>query len=681
MAVDAKISDLNEVTSPTSSDPLAIVNAAETKKVTLANLLGANVAQGYFTSLRTSGNAGIGTNIASYAGLFVVPTGLSGTAQYGGLFQPVATSGATSTAVGIQISTGTADASFTVTTAAGLRIADASKGAASTITNLYGLLIADQLQGGTNYAIKSGAGLVEFGDDVYCSDAAGPSLLNEAASLSNPTIVPNRADPDSGIGQNAADQLTLITGGAHRLNMSSTLATFYTHMSVEAANGPQLMNEAASNTNPTVIPSRGDQDTGVGANGADALHLIAGGTSYLDVTSASPNVTFNCSPSVSNAAGPQLMNEAASSTNPTLIPNRADPDTGVGWNAADRLELIAGGASMFHLDSVGRVTIGHTGVSTSSGLVLQWEDSLSGTSQIGVNLYPRFSSAATSNMTGLQTQVRGEDASYTTTTMRGIYVGPNVKGASQTVTTNYGLYVGEQSVGGATNWAIYVQGSSSFFGGSVQFDSNAFVTNAAGPTLLNEAATSTNPTLIPNRADTDTGLGWQAADVLSLIAGSVEGLRLTESGSSVSSSFSGSLEWGGGATITSSDDVMTRDVVCYVVEGATDVETGDAACYFTVGDTLNGMDLIDCHARVITAGTTGTTDIQFARYRSSWVDMLTTKLTIDSGETGSEDADTAFSINTSNDDVAEHDLIRIDIDAVSTTAPKGLIVRLTFQKP
>jgi hypothetical protein len=61
--------------------------------------------------------------------------------------------------------------------------------------------------------------------------------------------------------------------------------------------------------------------------------------------------------------------------------------------------------------------------------------------------------------------------------------------------------------------------------------------------------------------------------------------------------------------------------------------------------------------------------------------MLSTKLTIDSGETGSDTAATPAVINTSYDDVATNDLLRIDIDAISTTAPKGLIVTLEFRLP
>lgn len=114
-----------------------------------------------------------------------------------------------------------------------------------------------------------------------------------------------------------------------------------------------------------------------------------------------------------------------------------------------------------------------------------------------------------------------------------------------------------------------------------------------------------------------------------------------------------------------------------VFGGTTDVSTGDGKFYFTAPPEVNGMVISAVHARVVTAGTTGTSDIQIHNVTDA-VDVLSTKLTIDTGETGSDTAATPAVINTSNDDVATNDLFRIDVDAVSTTPPKGLVVRITF---
>lgn len=115
-------------------------------------------------------------------------------------------------------------------------------------------------------------------------------------------------------------------------------------------------------------------------------------------------------------------------------------------------------------------------------------------------------------------------------------------------------------------------------------------------------------------------------------------------------------------------------------EFATDVAVGDGAFYFTVPSTFNGMNLVAVHARVITAGTTNSTTIQINNVTQA-ADMLTALLEIETGETGSDTSDPGPTIDTNNDDVATNDLIRIDVDTVSTTAPKGLIVRMEFQLP
>ncbi len=124
----------------------------------------------------------------------------------------------------------------------------------------------------------------------------------------------------------------------------------------------------------------------------------------------------------------------------------------------------------------------------------------------------------------------------------------------------------------------------------------------------------------------------------------------------------------------------TKSLQVTAFDYKTNITVGDGAAYVTVPSSYNGMNLIAVHARVITAGTTGTTDIQIYNLTQT-ADMLSTKITIDSGETGSDTAATAAVIDTSNDDVASWDILRIDVDAVSTTAPKGLIVTLEFRLP
>lgn len=121
----------------------------------------------------------------------------------------------------------------------------------------------------------------------------------------------------------------------------------------------------------------------------------------------------------------------------------------------------------------------------------------------------------------------------------------------------------------------------------------------------------------------------------------------------------------------------------------TNTATGDGAYYFVVPAEFNGMILVAVNAQVITAGTTGPTTVDLARCATAAtgnacsgtvVDMLSTNLTVDTGENSSDTAAAAV-IDTANDDVTTGMLIRIDVDAVSTTPAKGLIITLIFQLP
>lgn len=126
----------------------------------------------------------------------------------------------------------------------------------------------------------------------------------------------------------------------------------------------------------------------------------------------------------------------------------------------------------------------------------------------------------------------------------------------------------------------------------------------------------------------------------------------------------------------------TAVVPLIVFDDGTDCATGDGAgdIWFRVPSILNGFDLVGVAACCQTAGTTGTMDIQIHNVTQA-ADMLTTKITIDSAETDSSTAATAAVIDTANDDVATGDQIRIDVDAVHTTAAKGLLVELQFRLP
>lgn len=113
---------------------------------------------------------------------------------------------------------------------------------------------------------------------------------------------------------------------------------------------------------------------------------------------------------------------------------------------------------------------------------------------------------------------------------------------------------------------------------------------------------------------------------------------------------------------------------------ATDTATGDGKAFFRVPAELSGMNLTGVAASVFTAGTTNATTVQL-RNVTDTADMLSTRITIDSGEVDTSTAAAAAVIDTDNDDVVTGDIIAVDIDTVSTTAAKGLFVEMRFELP
>lgn len=141
------------------------------------------------TNIVVDGKVAIGGAVFDSAALRIVSTGLSGAvSQYGAFVNPTFASSATTAGIGVYAKPATAASAFTQTFIAGLYSATATKGAGSTITTAYGLFVEDVTAGATNYAIKTGAGLVSFGGLVTtvasATGSAGFRLPHGAAPTS-----------------------------------------------------------------------------------------------------------------------------------------------------------------------------------------------------------------------------------------------------------------------------------------------------------------------------------------------------------------------------------------------------------------------------------------------------------------------------------------------------------------
>jgi len=94
---------------------------------------------------------------------------------------------------------------------------------------------------------------------------------------------------------------------------------------------------------------------------------------------------------------------------------------------------------------------------------------------------------------------------------------------------------------------------------------------------------------------------------------------------------------------------------------------------------FNGMNLINADAFVTTVSSSGTPTFSVTNATDA-TNMLSTNITIDANEFTSYTAATAPVINTSYDDVATGDRIKIKC-ATAGTGTKGSGIILVFQKP
>jgi hypothetical protein len=144
--------------------------------------------------------------------------------------------------------------------------------------------------------------------------SASPRFLNENATATNPNITPRVGDPDTGIGSAATDQLSLIAGGQEMLRLVETGTASSEQIIISPS---QIIGSQA-----TPALAFGDGDTGFYESVDDTLYVSVAGANRVRF------VTTGMRASTSD--GFSLINTAATSTVPNLIPSANDGNTGIG---------------------------------------------------------------------------------------------------------------------------------------------------------------------------------------------------------------------------------------------------------------------------------------------------------------------------------------------------------------
>lgn len=280
-------------------------------------------------------------------------------------------------------------------------------------------------------------------------------------------------------------------------------ATFATSLTANDAAGPQILNEAASSINPTLIPDKADQDSGIGLALSDALAVVAGGVEAQRWAEALRTIEENKTLCQDNS-GVELKFDGVHGLLVGDVIQVADGTGGLCDNlaASTNYYVLAVGTTTTVTISATRggsiVTYGSTGSAFSSYEM-----------EITTNIYGEFvRGSASLNEAELEIL---DGATASTTQLNYL---SSATGTTGTTSTNVVFSTSPTLVSpelGAATFATSLTG-----------------TNAAGPQILNEAATSINPTLIPDKTDVDSGIGWAAADTPTVVAGGVEAQRWAE---------------------------------------------------------------------------------------------------------------------------------------------------------
>lgn len=306
------------------------------------------------------------------------------------------------------------------------------------------------------------------------------------------------------------------------------------------------------------------------------------------------------------ANGAAILNEAASSTNPTLAPSASDLDTGIGWASGDILSLIAGnieglrltelnsgvvqapvadvaitalsgggqGGAGILINSYNNITIAAAGGDSVTLPAIFAVNSLIHIKNNGANAVDVFPGSGDDLGAGADTAVSlavGDGITYIATVANTTWTPFTIAAAATgdvskvgtPVDNQIGVWTGDGTLEGDANFTwdgnqvlvpldndpaaptiAFGNGDSGFYEiadnniGIAIAGLGRFIINAAGMGgrdgaagfVLDEAATATNPTIIANRGDLDSGLGSNGQDTLTLVAGGLDCINIAEVG-------------------------------------------------------------------------------------------------------------------------------------------------------
>ena len=166
-------------------------------------------------------------------------------------------------------------------------------------------LIRKDADGGDIFAVNTTNGVVSFGG---VAPVTGTRIT---LPMEDDAVTPTFAFGDGGEGfyQNVDGRISVALNGIKEVEFNAV------GIDAEDAGGPRFLNQAASSSVPTLIPNRGDVNTGIGSAGDDSLALIAGAVKMMELTEA---VSDYCMTRVSTAYLPSADQARANDSTITI---------------------------------------------------------------------------------------------------------------------------------------------------------------------------------------------------------------------------------------------------------------------------------------------------------------------------------------------------------------------------
>ncbi len=377
------------------------------------------------------------------------------------------------------------------------------------------------------------------GKDVAIGSHLNLPQVNEAAT---PTL--SFGDGDSGLYEYADDYIRIILNGTVFFTFGSNgiLSTY-------AANGPGFIACNVSSTLPSLLPAVADTDTGIGWLSADVLSLIAGGVEAMRLTETA---------GVIQAIVPQSNTPAT----PTIA--FGDGDSGIMEYLDDQMHVVINGVDLFAFRSDAfYVNTGYGGIlaevpsSTNPNIISTIIDLDTGLGTAGADILSLIAGGVEAmRLTEVAGVIQAIVPLSNTPATPTIAFGDGDSGFYENQDDVIGITIGPNSQ------AIWYINSTAM--GSL---TNGY------PSLRYVATTATVPNHLPAQNDTNTGLGSAGADILSLIAGGVEGHRITAVGGLIDHVLTGMVKTPTTQTLTGAGAVDIVSAITHLVTNAANALT------------------------------------------------------------------------------------------------------------